>query len=325
MGDPHKHHFIPAFYLRGWHGPDKKLVEYTIKNRKLIPKPVGADGTGFQRDLYEFPELPSPLSQFLEKEFFNYADRTAFQALSMLLDDVPKHLWANELLSAWARFLVGLHTRHFDTIPDLRDAAKTLWVASGERSQRLYEEMRVPEDPDTFDEWIAQRDPLIPHKAAIDLMVAAMDVPEVGLHIIRMHWEVIEICNTPRRFLTSDRPVGMRMIKEPDGSITLPISPTKLFVAVNNADYLGEFRRWKHRKIVDQINLDHICRARRFVWATSQSHWQNSFIRSYMSTKMEKPPFFPSLANYPSPGSESAIVGGYDPLVQEPLRADVTE
>ena len=298
MSEPHKYHFIPAFYLRRWHGPDEKLVEYTIKHGKLIPKPVSADATGFQRDLYKFPELPSPLSQFLEKEFFNYADRTASQALEMLIDGVPKHLWSNEMLSAWARFLVGVHTRHFDTIPEIRDAAKTLWTASGEQSQRAYEEVRQPGDPETFDEWVALRDPLIPHKAAIDLMVAAMDNRDVGQHIIGMHWEVIEIGGTRRRFLASDRPLGMYLIKEPTGSITLPVSATKLFVAVNNRNYLDSFRRQKHREIVDQINKDHLGRARRFVWATSQSHSQNVFIRSHMSTKMEKPPFFPSLAHY---------------------------
>ncbi len=40
MSEPHRHHFIPAFYLRQWHGADEKLVEYTIKHGKLIPKPV---------------------------------------------------------------------------------------------------------------------------------------------------------------------------------------------------------------------------------------------------------------------------------------------
>jgi hypothetical protein len=52
---------------------------------------VTAEATGFQRDLYEFPELPSPLSQFLEKEFFNYADRTASQAPSLGLT-IPQSL-----------------------------------------------------------------------------------------------------------------------------------------------------------------------------------------------------------------------------------------
>jgi hypothetical protein len=42
------------------------------------------------------------------------------------------------------------------------------------------------------------------------------------------------------------------------------------------------------------------------VWATSQSHSQATFIRAHMSTKLEKPPFFPSLANYPAPSSGAA-------------------
>jgi hypothetical protein len=37
--------------LRQWHGPDGKLVEYTIKYRKLIPKSVSADLAGFERNL----------------------------------------------------------------------------------------------------------------------------------------------------------------------------------------------------------------------------------------------------------------------------------
>lgn len=300
MSEPHRHHFIPAFYLRQWHGLDDKLVEYTIKYRRLIQKPVSAASTGFERDLYKFPELPPPLSQFLETQFFDYADRTASKALKMLLNGIPKHLWSNEMLSAWARFLVGVHTRHFDTIPEIRAAATTLWAASGEQSQRIYEDIRQPEDPPTFDEWIAIHDPLTPHKAAIDLVVAAIDNPDIGQHIIGMHWEVIEIAVTPCRFLASDRPLGMYLIKEREGSITLPISPTKLFVAVNDRNYLGDFRRQKHRQIVDQINKDHIARARRFVWAQGQSRSQSEFIRRYMSTKMEKAPFFPSLANYQS-------------------------
>lgn len=300
MSEPHRHHFIPAFYLRQWHGPDGKLVEHTIKHGRLIAKPVSADSTGFERDLYEVPELPSPDSQFLETQFFNFADHTASRALAMLLDGEAKHLWSSEMLSAWARFLIGLHTRHFDTIPEIRDAAKAVWAASGEKSQRIYEDIRQPEDPPTFDEWIVNRDPRIPHKAVIDLMIAAMDNPTVGQHIIEMHWEVIEIAATPCRFLTSDRPVGMYLIKEPTGSITLPISPTKLFVAVNDRNYLNGFRRKAYRRIVDHINSDHISRARRFVWAQGQSHSQREFIRRYMSTKMESAPFFPSLANYPS-------------------------
>jgi hypothetical protein len=62
MSIPHKHHFIPAFYLRQWCDHTGKLIEYTIKYSKLIPKPVGPDATGYEFDLYAFPELPGTAS-----------------------------------------------------------------------------------------------------------------------------------------------------------------------------------------------------------------------------------------------------------------------
>ncbi|HTW53073.1 MAG TPA: DUF4238 domain-containing protein [Stellaceae bacterium] len=306
MSTPHKHHFIPAFYLRQWHGPDDKLVEYTIKHGKLIPKPVSADATGFERDLYAFPDLPPNLSQFMEQKFWDYADRTASQALGMLLAGYPRTLWSSDMLSAWVRFLIGVHTRHPDTMPEIRTAAKAIWEGSAEQSQRRYEEIREPGDPETFDEWIATKDPLIPDKAALELVMSSIDNEIVGLHMMQMKWRVIEISTTPRRFLTSDRPVGMYMMKEPNGSITMPLSPTKLFVAVNDERYLDQFCQKKDREIVDAINSDHLQRARKFVWAASKSHSQTEFIRAHMGKKMEPLPFFPSLSRYTASVTQAA-------------------
>jgi hypothetical protein len=77
MNAPRDHHFIPAFYLKQWAGPDGKLIEYTRKGGKLIPKPVGPRSTGYERDLYAFPELPPDAAQFMEQVFFAYADQKA--------------------------------------------------------------------------------------------------------------------------------------------------------------------------------------------------------------------------------------------------------
>jgi hypothetical protein len=297
MSAPHRHHFIPAFYLRRWHDADGKLVEYSIKHRKLIPKPVGADATGFQVDLYEFADLPPNLSQFMEQRFFDYADRTASQALDMLID-AGHPIWSIELKSAWARFLIGVHTRHPDTMPEIRAAAKAIWHASGEKSQRIYEEIRQPGDPDTFDEYIATIDPLIPNKAALQLVMGAIDNEIAGAHIVNMVWDVIDTSASSRRFLTSDRPVSMTLIKEPRGSITIPISPTKLFVAVNDRRFIDQVRRKKVGEIIEAVNKDLARRARRFVWGTGKSPFQEKFIRQHMSKAMEPQPFFPTLAHY---------------------------
>ena len=71
MNAPRNHHFIPAFYFKRWEDPSGQITEYKlIENakvrRKLVSKPVGRDGTGFERDLYAFPELPPDAAQFIE-------------------------------------------------------------------------------------------------------------------------------------------------------------------------------------------------------------------------------------------------------------------
>src|ERR1700747_3219763 len=126
MSIPRDHHFIPAFYLRQWCGPDGKLCEYTIKRGKLIPKPVGPNATGYQFDLYAFPELPADQSQFIEQKFFDYADRTASDALKLHFVGNAA-AWSSELISAWSRFVIALHLRHPDAMPELRTAAQAIW------------------------------------------------------------------------------------------------------------------------------------------------------------------------------------------------------
>lgn len=83
MSAPLDHHFIPAFFLAQWVSASGKLIEYTIKRDKLIAKPVGPRATGFEAQLYSFPELPPDAAHFLEETFFNYADRVAADALRL--------------------------------------------------------------------------------------------------------------------------------------------------------------------------------------------------------------------------------------------------
>jgi hypothetical protein len=308
MSVPRDHHFTPAFYLRQWCDPATgKLVEYTIKHGKLIPKRVGPDSTGYQFDLYAFPELPPDQSQFIEQKFFAYADRTASDALRLHLTGNAAG-WTRELMSAWSRFVIALHIRHSDAMPELRAAAQALWEGSGKASQRQYELLRQPEDPDTFDEYLVRRDPLTPVKARVNLIVKVFDNEIVGEHVNRMKWAVIDVSASSHPLLTSDRSVGLFNIKDAKGMLTIPISPTKLFVAVNDPLLFDRLRRSKPREIVGCVNRHLVTRARRFVWASDQS--QTPFIQKHMSTRLEPTPFFPNLANHydaaPPIGSEAA-------------------
>jgi Protein of unknown function (DUF4238) len=295
MNIPRDHHFIPAFYLKQWASSHGKLIEYTRKGGKLIAKPVGPHSTGYERDLYAFPELPPNAAQFMEQVFFAYADQKASDTLDnqLGLASLP---WTSELVSAWSRFVIAIHLRHPDAMPELRAAAASIWDASGVDCQARYDATRKPTDPPTFDEYLALRDPLTPVKMRVNLIIKALDNDIVGAHINQMTHAIIDISASPQRLLTSDRPVELLNLKESNGILSIPISPTKLFVAVNDRAILDKLRRAAPDKIASYVNTYVASRARRFVWA--QDTAQERFVEEMMSTKLEPTPLLPNIDRY---------------------------
>lgn len=298
MNVPRDHHFIPAFYLKHWAGSKGKVFEYARKGGKLIPKPVGPRGTGFERDLYAFTELPHDQAQFVEQVFFNYADQKASEALDIHLG-ISSASWTSELTSAWSRFVLGVHLRHPDAVPELREAAEKIWKASGEDYQARYEEIREPGDPATFDEKLTQRDPLTHIKVQVNLIIKALDNEIVGTHLNQMKWATVDVSSSSVRLLTSDRPVEIFDLKEPGGLLAIPISPTKLFLAANDEATFAKVRPAKADQLVENSNRFVVSRARRFVWAADES--QTDYIAEKMSTKMEPTPLFRNIGEYNLP------------------------
>jgi hypothetical protein len=304
MSYPLNHHFIPAFFLMQWADVHEKLIEYTIKNGKLVPKPIGPRATGYEPQLYSFPELPPDAAQFLEQVFFDYADRVASDALKNHLAKTPAP-WTTELISAWSRFVIALHLRHPDAMPEFREAAKSIWDGSGAAYQAQYEAIKKPEDPATFDEYLAARDPLASSKMHVNMIVKVFDNEILGKHVNNMKWGVIDLSSSSYRFLLSDRPVVFANLNNPDGVIYLPIGPTKIFVAVNTPDRLQRLRALPPRELVHNSNRFIVGRARRFVWAHDQS--QSAFIEKHMSQRMEPTPLFPKIGHYPTETDDAQL------------------
>ncbi len=292
MNAPRDHHFTPAFYLKQWANPSGKLIEYTRKGGKLISKPVGPRSTGYERDVYAFPELPSNTTQYLEQVFFAYADQKASDALDNQLG-ITAVPWTSELISAWSRFMVGLHLRHPDAMPEMRAAAKKIWEGSGDDCQARYEAIRGAADPPTFDEYLALRDPDVAAKMRVNLIMTAFDNAIVCAHINQLAPAIIDVSASPNRLLTSDRPVHLFNLKEQNGMVSLPISPTKLFVAMNDRANFDKLRNRPPRTIVAFANAYVVGRARRFVWARDTS--QQRFVENRMSTTLEPTPLLPNI------------------------------
>ncbi|QND70833.1 DUF4238 domain-containing protein [Tardiphaga robiniae] len=286
---PRDHHYVPVFYLRQWVRPDGKLIEYTLKRDKLIAKPVGPRGTGFQTDLYAFPDLPAELAQHVEDVFLKYADNTASLALRILLNG--RNNWTNELRSGWSRFLIGLIIRHPDMLEEVKAAVLANWESTGAATQEQYEAMREAHHPPTFDEYIQKAEPHIRSKIAINMIIKAIDNEQLGNHFNSMHWASIDVTSASTRLLTSDRPLQYSRLMFPDGFIALPISPTRLFVAANSETSIVNLTTGNRDTIVNNVNLFVTSRARKFVFASDET--LSKGITTHIHTAMEPYPLFP--------------------------------
>jgi hypothetical protein len=126
------------------------------------------------------------------------------------LANADRSAWTVELIGAWSRFVIALHLRHPDAMPELRIAAQSVWDGSGQDSQQRYEEIRKPEDPAMFDDFIALRDPLIGTKMRVNLIIKSLDNDILSKHINNMSWAIVDVSFARNRLLMSDRSVLLR-------------------------------------------------------------------------------------------------------------------
>jgi hypothetical protein len=197
--------------------------------------------------------------------------------------------------------------RHPDAMPELRAAAKNIWDGSGADYQARYDAIRKPTDPPTFDGYLALRDPLAPNKMRVNLIIKAFDNEIICTHVNQMRHAIIDLCASSYRLLTSDRPVEIYNLKAPHGLLSIPISPTKLFIAVNERATGDRILRANPCTLARDINTYVVSRARRFVWAYDAS--QERFIDNKMSTELEPTPLLPNIGRY-EPLSPSAPLPG---------------
>jgi hypothetical protein len=128
-----------------------------------------------------------------------------------------------------------------------------------------YRQVRRPEDPETYEEYIA----LTGHpagRASAIAMRTIIDSPRMGGHLNQMRWSTVTFKNPKHALLTSDRPIIMTngLVKSRD-HLAIPIGPLALFVATNTEESDSIIRNINPRELMQQVNDRVASQARRFV------------------------------------------------------------
>jgi hypothetical protein len=261
MDLPRKHHFNPAFYLSQWTGDDNQLCEMRLIRGDVKPRRRYPHLTGYVRDLYRTAGVSEVESQDLEIKFMTPLDTVAAAALQGLLSGDSPNLQERV---AWTRFVLSLIYRNPDAVKLIKTHMATLVDEITASLEAKWAAEREVDDEQTLAEATAIRQP-----GFADIHGANMVADIIGNHsavpdIVRMNWGKINLSDSKVPLVTSDRPVLMVNLSDPEAFIALPIGPYDLFVAAFN-DRLSRLLH-DSTKLAQTVNRDVIANAREFVW-----------------------------------------------------------
>jgi hypothetical protein len=169
----------------------------------------------------------------VEKVVMQKVDDMAADAHRKLLNE-PDTPWTVDTRNAWTRFLISLLFRNPETVERTIRYMENPQGPQTDGSRKLYNAAKGPDDP-SFDEYLAQHG----RQAAFDAIARILNNQKIGTHINAMKWIVHDLSKAPHPLFTSDGPViTTNGIAGPNGHIVMPLSPTAVFIAVNDrAEY----------------------------------------------------------------------------------------
>lgn len=284
MNEPIYHHFLPQFYLRRWTGSDGRLCRFSKPYGDLIvAKRVSPKGTGGRNLLYTLTSAPDGQAQQIEKGFMHPVDTLASDALSMLESGDHRLLRDAKYRSAWSRFIMSLMLRMPEDISGLQQAIGEEWARRMPELSRKYEELRSPSDPPTFQHYLEQRADDM-RDWALQTNRSLIDHRRIGEILNNMRWFIRSIEGGGRKYLTSDRPVFMiDELNSPEAFIMLPISPTSLFVAVNNIETQRRVEAMEPERHIESVNQTAAGRAMECVYGQDDS--LRDFVQEHFGTR----------------------------------------
>jgi hypothetical protein len=278
MGDPRKHHYVPAFYLRQW-ATNGFLCEMRKIRGKVVVHSKAPDGTGWQKDLYKIDSVAPEIAQHFERAFMHMVDTEAAKAMQSIIGgnlDLPV-----KERNAWIRFLLSLMFRNPEAVAQLRDQVLTLYHESLERLRRNYDELRPPDFPPTLEEFDKQSNPNSGDIAASNFLQQIMNSEGIANRIVRMRWGRLHLWRSRHTLLASDRPLCLPMrFKTVSIAILLPITPTIAFTASENDLALQALAHGDHTAIAQEINHQVVSQARQYVWGLDDGAL--SFVRKHI-------------------------------------------
>lgn len=266
-------HFVPAFLLREWHSAQsKKLHQFRWVNGKIRVNEYSAQHVAKTKYLYSKRLRTSTPDVSLERDYFSpKIDDPASKVHRSLLSSGIESLNIGER-EVWSKFLVAQMIRVPSMLAHVRQRGqemlrdKLIISPTGEYSipgEVLSEELigwLKREAPDLFDDFGLDA---IPHVIESKLLNSAL---------LGSDWNVLDLSKSRMDLLIGDRPVIQIGGLAEDYLVGLPLSPSKLFLAIKHPNAFRKIKTTDKTLITKLVNKDTVRQAIYFVYSTSRIH-----------------------------------------------------
>jgi hypothetical protein len=277
------HHFVPQFLLRPWQ-VDGVLHGYYWHQWKdaLACKRKSPRAFCSQLDLLTLHSRRIRRDA-LETVFFGDIDTRGALVRDLLLENGADPI-ASEQRSEFARLLLSLDLRRPAAIERLRANGHRTFVEGLDNDPALVAELAkggIEGPPSRFAEEYFKTSL---EDRALLIVQNMVDNREIGGRLINAHWHVARIPEGNGTLILADRPlIRIFGYDHPKAVWLLPLTPTAVFVAANDAGMLRTIRRFTPQRLVKNVNGLSVVQAERFVFLAEKHHerWIGRYLREF--------------------------------------------
>ena len=267
-------HHVPQFLLRAWGdgNPNGKVVAFRLDLAEVTSRSLAPRSTGYETDAWT---LTSPIvagedEYVIETKTMQSVDDDAAKVRAKLMAKGVQSLTAEERCD-WARFLTSLRARQPVFVEKIKSVGKSELLSHLAADPDQYLAIVGADDPPTLIEWAEKRVPGLIENFGLTNYPSLIDHADLVTKIINLRWLLLDVGKARYELLLSDNPcISIGKIDDPEVVITLPISPTRVFVACGGAQTAQNFIRAHPDKLVMLANESAINQASKRVYARTE-------------------------------------------------------
>jgi len=285
MPSHENHHFAPVFLLKQWETqPDEKLSCFFRINGRIVHQRYKAKSVAKEAGLYSLEGVSESERNKIERDFMGpIIDEPAADAHRAILTVGVRGLTDDQKL-AWARFLVSLMVRTPDMVESLRTKGREKLLSDLNESPDEYANVRGGEPAETLVDWAYQNIPHVFDNFGITVLPQVVDSELLNTGVLRGNWASIPVSGCRHNLLIGDRPLIYVGKMSSRYVIALPVSPVRLFVAVDSMETWRRAQAESANDIIRKANLDSVSKAARYVYSTGLA--QQNFIERHLRSSL---------------------------------------